>query len=168
MILARRTCQGKAVSRRKGPLAAVNLLAFFLVDAFNLWGIAKGAPCNSFLRSGCSVPQRKMRGLPTPQTAGVPGGNPCRSVVFRQESGHRIIFVSNHPSGAAGRAKGGKHMALLDKLESSKCVETVWGKLIPEKEAYQYAVRQIAAFCANLFQVMRILEPDLKADQRDL
>ena len=53
-------------------------------------------------------------------------------------------------------------MALLDKLESSKCVETVWGKLIPEKEAYQYAVRQIAAFCANLFQVMRILEPDFE------
>lgn len=51
-------------------------------------------------------------------------------------------------------------MALNDKLESKKCLETVWGKLIPEKEAYDYAVRQIAAFCANLFQVMRILEPD--------
>ena len=53
-------------------------------------------------------------------------------------------------------------MALLDKLESTKCVETVWGKLIPEKEAYKYAVRQIASFCANLFQVMRILEPDFE------
>ena len=35
-------------------------------------------------------------------------------------------------------------MALLDKQESRRCVETVWGKLIPEKEAYDYAVRQIA------------------------
>lgn len=51
-------------------------------------------------------------------------------------------------------------MPLLDKLGQQKCVETVWGKLIPEKEAYRYATRQIAAFCANLFQVMRILEPD--------
>ena len=51
-------------------------------------------------------------------------------------------------------------MPLADKLESAKCVQTVWGKLIPEKEAYNYALRQIAAFCANLFQVMRILEPD--------
>lgn len=53
-------------------------------------------------------------------------------------------------------------MPLLDKLEQSRCVQTVWGKLIPEKEAYKYAVRQIAAFCANLFQVMRILEPDFE------
>ena len=53
-------------------------------------------------------------------------------------------------------------MALLDKQESRRCVETVWGKLIPEKEAYDYAVRQIASFCANLFQVMRILEPDFE------
>ena len=53
-------------------------------------------------------------------------------------------------------------MPLLDKLEERKCVETVWGKLIPEKEAYEYATRQIAAFCANLFQVMRILEPDFE------
>jgi len=51
-------------------------------------------------------------------------------------------------------------MPLNDKTEQKKCVETVWGKLIPEKEAYQYATREIAAFCANLFQVMRILEPD--------
>ena len=53
-------------------------------------------------------------------------------------------------------------MPLLDKLEERKCVETVWGKLIPEKEAYEYATRQIAAFCANVFQVMRILEPDFE------
>ena len=53
-------------------------------------------------------------------------------------------------------------MALLDKQESRRCVETVWGRLIPEKEAYDYAVRQIASFCANLFQVMRILEPDFE------
>ena len=53
-------------------------------------------------------------------------------------------------------------MPLLDKLEQTKCVQTVWGKLIPEKEAYDYAVRQIAGFCANLFQVMRILEPDFE------
>ena len=53
-------------------------------------------------------------------------------------------------------------MALLDKLESRKSVETVWGKLIPEGEAYQYALRHIAAFTANIFQVMRILEPDFE------
>ena len=53
-------------------------------------------------------------------------------------------------------------MALLDKQESRRCVETVWGKLIPEKEAYDYAVRQIASFCANVFQVMRVLEPDFE------
>lgn len=51
-------------------------------------------------------------------------------------------------------------MALHDKLDSHKAVETVWGKLIPEKDAYRYAVREIAAFCSNIFQVMRILEPD--------
>lgn len=53
-------------------------------------------------------------------------------------------------------------MALLDKLESTKCVRTVWGKLIPEGEAYKYALRHIAAFTANIFQVMRILEPDFE------
>lgn len=51
---------------------------------------------------------------------------------------------------------------LNDKLPTYKGVETLWGKIIPEKEAYKYSVRQIAAFCANLFQVMRILEPDFK------
>ena len=51
-------------------------------------------------------------------------------------------------------------MPLKDKAEQRKCIETVWGKLISEKDAYRYATREIAAFCANLFQVMRILEPD--------
>lgn len=51
-------------------------------------------------------------------------------------------------------------MPLKEKLESLKGVETVWGKIIPEKEAYLYGLRQIASFSANLFQVMRILEPD--------
>lgn len=51
-------------------------------------------------------------------------------------------------------------MPIRDRLDCIKGVETVWGKIIPEKEAYQYALRQIAAFSANLFQVMRILEPD--------
>ena len=53
-------------------------------------------------------------------------------------------------------------MPLNDKLESKKCVTTVWGRLIPEPEAYSYGLRQIAAFTANLFQVMRILEPDFE------
>ena len=51
-------------------------------------------------------------------------------------------------------------MPLNDKLNQTKCVTTVWGKLIPEREAYSYALRHIAAFTANIFQVMRILEPD--------
>lgn len=51
-------------------------------------------------------------------------------------------------------------MPLRDRLDYVKGVETVWGKIIPEKEAYLYGLRQIAAFSANLFQVMRILEPD--------
>lgn len=51
-------------------------------------------------------------------------------------------------------------MPLRDRLDSQRGVETVWGKLIPEKEAYKLGIRQIAAFSANLFQVMRILEPD--------
>lgn len=53
-------------------------------------------------------------------------------------------------------------MSLKDKLDEKKCVTTVWGKMIPEKEAYNYAVRHIASFCANVFQVMRILEPDFE------
>lgn len=51
-------------------------------------------------------------------------------------------------------------MPLKDKLDSLKGIETVWGKIIPEKEAYKYGLRQLASFSANLFQVMRILEPD--------
>lgn len=51
-------------------------------------------------------------------------------------------------------------MPLHEKLGTFKGVETLWGKLIPEKEAYIYGMRQIAAFSANIFQVMRILEPD--------
>ena len=53
-------------------------------------------------------------------------------------------------------------MPLSDKLQSYKSVRTVWGKLIPEEEAYKYALRHIAAFTANVFQVMRILEPDFE------
>lgn len=51
-------------------------------------------------------------------------------------------------------------MPIRDRLENHKGVETVWGKLIPEKEAYLYGLRQVAAFSANIFQAMRILEPD--------
>lgn len=51
-------------------------------------------------------------------------------------------------------------MPLKDRLDCHKGVETVWGKLIPEKEAYKYGLRSIAAFSANVFQVMRLLEPD--------
>lgn len=51
-------------------------------------------------------------------------------------------------------------MPLKEKLDQLKGVETVWGKIIPEKEAYLYGLRSIAAYSANLFQVMRILEPD--------
>lgn len=51
-------------------------------------------------------------------------------------------------------------MPLKEKIGMVKGVETVWGKVIPEKEAFLYGLRQIAAFSANIFQVMRILEPD--------
>lgn len=51
-------------------------------------------------------------------------------------------------------------MPLKDKLDNIKGIETVWGKVITEKEAYMYGLRQIASFSANLFQVMRIFEPD--------
>ena len=51
-------------------------------------------------------------------------------------------------------------MALHEKLSSSKCVTTAFGKLIPEGEAYSYCLRTIAAFSANIFQLMRILELD--------
>ena len=53
-------------------------------------------------------------------------------------------------------------MALKEKLDRADCVETVWGKLIPAKECYEFGVRHIAAFSANVFQVMRILEPDFE------
>ena len=48
---------------------------------------------------------------------------------------------------------------LKEKLDSRKCFATAWGKLITEEEAYRQLNRQIAAFTANLFQVMRIFEP---------
>lgn len=51
-------------------------------------------------------------------------------------------------------------MALKEKLDHIKGIQTVWGKVITEKEAYKYGLRQIASFSANLFQVMRIFEPD--------
>ena len=53
-------------------------------------------------------------------------------------------------------------MAVKEKLEKQKCIETVWGKLMTEKEGYHFGVRHIAAFSANIFQVMRILEPDFE------
>ena len=51
-------------------------------------------------------------------------------------------------------------MPINEKLGMLKGVETVWGKIIPEKEAFIYSMREIAAFSANVFQVMRILEPN--------
>ena len=56
--------------------------------------------------------------------------------------------------------KEGFYMAVKDKLDQRKCIETVWGKLIPEKEGYNFGVRHIAGFSSNIFQLMRILEPD--------
>lgn len=53
-------------------------------------------------------------------------------------------------------------MALKETLKENKCVETVWGKLIPQKECYDFGVRHIVAYCANIFQVMRIFEPDFE------
>ena len=51
-------------------------------------------------------------------------------------------------------------MPIEEKLGTLKGVETVWGKIFSEKEAYVYSIRHIAAFSANIFQLMRILEPD--------
>ncbi len=48
---------------------------------------------------------------------------------------------------------------LKEKLGTAKCFRTAWGRLITEEEAYEQVNRQIAAVCANLFQVMRIFEP---------
>lgn len=53
-------------------------------------------------------------------------------------------------------------MAIKEKLDQHKAIETVWGKLITEKEGYNFGVRHIAGFTANIFQVMRILEPDFE------
>jgi hypothetical protein len=51
-------------------------------------------------------------------------------------------------------------MALLEHVDTHRGVETAFGKIIPEKEAYSYCLRTIAAFSANIFQVMRILNDD--------
>ena len=51
-------------------------------------------------------------------------------------------------------------MALLEHVETHRGVETAFGKIIPEKEAYSYCLRTIAAFSANIFQVMRVLNDD--------
>ena len=48
-------------------------------------------------------------------------------------------------------------MALLEHVDTHRGVETAFGKIIPEKEAYSYCLRTIAAFSANIFQVMRVL-----------
>lgn len=52
------------------------------------------------------------------------------------------------------------NMALKPIVPEYKAVQTAWGKLINQKEAYNFGVRHIAAFSANLFQLMRIIEPD--------
>lgn len=48
-------------------------------------------------------------------------------------------------------------MALLPHVDTHRGVQTAFGKIIPEKEAYSYCLRTIAAFSANIFQVMRLL-----------
>ena len=48
-------------------------------------------------------------------------------------------------------------MALLAHVGTHRGVKTAFGKIIPEKEAYSYCLRTIAAFSANIFQVMRVL-----------
>ena len=48
---------------------------------------------------------------------------------------------------------------LREKLGTTKCFKTAWGRLVTEEEAFTQVNRQIAAMCANLFQVMRIFEP---------
>ncbi len=53
-------------------------------------------------------------------------------------------------------------MAVKEKLEKQKCIETVWGKLMTEKEGYNFGVRHIAAFSANIYEEMRNLEPDIQ------
>ena len=56
--------------------------------------------------------------------------------------------------------KGGEDMALLAHVDTHRGVETAFGKIIPEREAYSYCLRTIAAFSANIFQVMRVLNDD--------
>ena len=51
-------------------------------------------------------------------------------------------------------------MALREHVEACRGVETPFGKIIPEREAYSYCLRTIAAFSANIFQVMRLLNDD--------
>ena len=51
-------------------------------------------------------------------------------------------------------------MALKEHVDGCRGVETAFGKIIPEKEAYSYCLRTIAAFSANIFQVMRLLNDD--------
>ena len=51
-------------------------------------------------------------------------------------------------------------MALEKRVGLHRGVETAFGKVIPEKEAYSYCLRTIAAFSANIFQVMRVLNDD--------
>ena len=51
-------------------------------------------------------------------------------------------------------------MALKQRVDLHRGVETAFGKVIPEKEAYSFCLRTIAAFSANIFQVMRILNDD--------
>ena len=51
-------------------------------------------------------------------------------------------------------------MTLLEHVDTHRGVETAFGKIIPEKEAYSYCLRTIAAFSANIFQVMRVLNDD--------
>jgi len=49
---------------------------------------------------------------------------------------------------------------LLERVDTHKGVQTVFGKIIPEKEAYSYCLRTMAAFSANIFQLMRVLNDD--------
>ena len=51
-------------------------------------------------------------------------------------------------------------MALKQRVDLHRGVATAFGKVIPEKEAYSFCLRTIAAFSANIFQVMRILNDD--------
>ena len=49
---------------------------------------------------------------------------------------------------------------MLERVDTHKGVQTVFGKIIPEKEAYSYCLRTMAAFSANIFQLMRVLNDD--------